>query len=207
MERFHYEVRKHANYTHGFMYAYLTSGNAAVDTVDIVSTDDWTFTKVVRIFNLDGTMDVTGDGVDDDQAHIDIFAGINRNDGHERVLGVKRHGSYNLPGDLTTATYVPGSWDDRVGAFDAVQHAIRPDIRPTTPDLWQDTYPTDDWFPAQGEDFDSSLFPTESNARLLFDVGINPEDVGQWVINADLSRNYDFPEWDPADISFAGLTP
>ena len=203
-ERFHYEVRKHATYTHGFMYAYLTSGNAAVDTVDIVSTDDWTFTKVVRIFNLDGTMDGSG------KATIDIFAGINRNDGHERVLGVKRHGEYTLPDPLVGPTYVPDSWDDRIGAFDATQLAIRPAERPSNPALWHVGYPDevrDPPFDSQGETFDSSLFPTESDARLLFDVGINPEDVGQWVINADLSRNYDFPEWDPADISFAGLTP
>ncbi|MFO7782457.1 MAG: hypothetical protein R6W94_12630, partial [Spirochaetia bacterium] len=199
--RFHYEVRKYSDYTHGFMYAYLTSGNSAVDTVDIVSTDDWTFTKVVRLFNIDGSMDESG------QTEINIFAGINRNDGNERVLGVTRKGFYAVEEeDPNDAVY--SDTDMITGAFDAVQLAIRPDSRPSSPapELWQTTYP-DGGFGSQGETFDSSLFPSQSDVEKLFDVGINPADVGQWVINEDLSRNYNFPEWDPADISFAGLTP
>lgn len=205
--RFHYEVREYEDYTHGFMYGYLTSGNPNVDTVDIVTTDDWTFTKVVRIFNLDGTMDVTDDGSPDDHADVQIFAGINRNDTHERVLGVKRQGSYTLPTDGSDPTYEPDNWEpDGVGAFDAVQLAIRPDTRPASPALWYDGYP-DSEFPAQGETFDSALFPSESDVRLLFDVGINPGVVGQWVIDSDLSRDYNFPEWDPSSISFSEITP
>lgn len=207
--RFHYEVQQYAAYTHGFMYAYLTSGDAAVDTVEIISTDAWTFTKVVRIFNLDGTMDVNDDGSADDYAVIDVFAMANRNDAHQRVLGVKRRGFYTLPADLSTATYAPSSWDEqRVGAFDSVQLAIRPDTRPASPapELWGSTYP-DEHFSAQGETFDHTLFPSESDVRLLLDVGIDNELVGQWVINADLSRNYDSPEWDPSSISFSGIIP
>lgn len=124
-------------------------------------------------------------------------------------------GAFGLPtptptatvADLNNATYVPNTWDGRVGAFDAIQLAIRPDQKHDDHGRWRNTYP-EEGFPAQeGENFHESLFPFQSDARLLFDVGINPGDVGQWVINADLSRNYIFPEWDPADISFAGLTP
>jgi hypothetical protein len=202
----HYEVREYDGYTHGFMFAYRTSGDDAVDTVDIVSTPDWTFTKTVRIFDFENTMD--GDG----QADLVSFAGINRNDTHERVLGILKRESvaYGLDDYAFTESVVSVN-----GAFDSAQLAIRPPERPTSPlTLWTDHYPetgTDDQgialFGSQSETFDPSVFPAVGDVERLFDVGITVSSVDDWVINSDLSRNYTFPEWDPAEVGFTGLTP
>ena len=218
------EVRRHLRVVqkNGYVLSTLmityAGPEGSTESLEIIESDDYLYTKIFRVRNPDGdslksynpdnSFGADGGGF----VYFDMYAGITKKDAQEHTLGIKRYDATEMIN--TTAsdfTYeAVGDIDgSMVAAFDDSQLMIRPAV--TSAPLSISVVATDNpslspeysvWPDSQGESFDASLFPDQSDVEKIFDLGATAAYASKGQIFTDYS--YDYPgsyiEWSPSDI-------
>lgn len=208
--RRHMRVVQKDGYVLGTLFMTHAGPNGSNEMLEIIKSDNYTYTKIFRVRNPDGDdLKEYNSNNTSGSVFFDMFAGITMNDELQHSLGIKRYDMTEIEGTAATHDYTPiGGLDAyMVAAFDTNQLMIRPDNLTAPLEIFVDeglgfTPEFTTWPSSQGESFDASLFPGKSYVDALFDVGASAAYSSKGQINDDFTVSYPtaYIEWIPSDI-------